>query len=149
MFVPSVKFREVIQLTPLISIDLLIENENGEYLFGLRNNRPAKNKFFVPGGRIRKNESIENAFKRISFIELGKEYDISKSFFNGVWEHFYDDSFFSDVETTHYIVLCYKLKVLKNELYLPDNQHSEYLWISEEQIINFNDIHEYSKNYFL
>ncbi|EMV5311553.1 NUDIX domain-containing protein, partial [Escherichia coli] len=96
MFVPSVKFREVIQLTPLISIDLLIENENGEYLFGLRNNRPAKNKFFVPGGRIRKNESIENAFKRISFIELGKEYDISKSFFNGVWEHFYDDSFFSD-----------------------------------------------------
>ncbi|HGT8289544.1 TPA: GDP-mannose mannosyl hydrolase, partial [Escherichia coli] len=56
MFVPSVKFREVIQLTPLISIDLLIENENGEYLFGLRNNRPAKNKFFVPGGRIRKNE---------------------------------------------------------------------------------------------
>ncbi|EAP2228466.1 GDP-mannose mannosyl hydrolase, partial [Salmonella enterica] len=75
MFIPSDKFREVIKLTPLVSIDILIENENGEYLFGLRNNRPAKNQFFVPGGRIRKSEFIENAFKRISFAELGKEYD--------------------------------------------------------------------------
>ncbi|ECX5062799.1 GDP-mannose mannosyl hydrolase, partial [Salmonella enterica subsp. enterica] len=50
MFIPSDKFREVIKLTPLVSIDILIENENGEYLFGLRNNRPAKNQFFVPGG---------------------------------------------------------------------------------------------------
>ncbi|EEE1104478.1 GDP-mannose mannosyl hydrolase, partial [Salmonella enterica subsp. enterica] len=40
MFIPSDKFREVIKLTPLVSIDILIENENGEYLFGLRNNRP-------------------------------------------------------------------------------------------------------------
>ncbi|EFZ9289881.1 GDP-mannose mannosyl hydrolase, partial [Salmonella enterica subsp. enterica serovar Alachua] len=27
MFIPSDKFREVIKLTPLISIDILIENE--------------------------------------------------------------------------------------------------------------------------
>ncbi|HCB8003312.1 TPA: GDP-sugar hydrolase WbdI, partial [Escherichia coli] len=53
MFITSDKFREIIKLVPLVSIDLLIENENGEYLFGLRNNRPAKNYFFVPGGRIR------------------------------------------------------------------------------------------------
>ncbi|MFT2520332.1 GDP-sugar hydrolase WbdI, partial [Escherichia coli] len=87
-FITSDKFREIIKLVPLVSIDLLIENENGEYLFGLRNNRPAKNYFFVPGGRIRKNESIKNAFKRISSMELGKEYGISGSVFNGVWEHF-------------------------------------------------------------
>ncbi len=47
MFITSDKFREIIKLVPLVSIDLLIENENGEYLFGLRNNRPAKNYFFV------------------------------------------------------------------------------------------------------
>ncbi|EHW02343.1 GDP-mannose mannosyl hydrolase [Escherichia coli DEC8B] len=45
MFITSDKFREIIKLVPLVSIDLLIENENGEYLFGLRNNRPAKNYF--------------------------------------------------------------------------------------------------------
>ncbi|SUH36521.1 Uncharacterised protein [Salmonella enterica subsp. enterica] len=28
------------------------------------------------------------------------------------------ESFFSDADATHYIVLCYKLKVLKNELNL-------------------------------
>ncbi|EGJ9592862.1 GDP-mannose mannosyl hydrolase, partial [Salmonella enterica subsp. enterica serovar Adelaide] len=27
MFIPSDKFREVIKLTPLVSIDILIENE--------------------------------------------------------------------------------------------------------------------------
>ncbi|ELQ0633404.1 GDP-mannose mannosyl hydrolase, partial [Salmonella enterica subsp. enterica serovar Alachua] len=143
MFIPSDKFREVIKLTPLISIDILIENENGEYLFGLRNNRPAKNQFFVPGGRIRKSEFIENAFKRISFAELGKEYDISESLFNGIWEHFYEESFFSDADATHYIVLCYKLKVLKNELNLPADQHCEYIWISEDKISNLNNIHKY------
>lgn len=144
MFITSDKFREIIKLVPLVSIDLLIENENGEYLFGLRNNRPAKNYFFVPGGRIRKNESIKNAFKRISSMELGKEYGISGSVFNGVWEHFYDDGFFSEGEATHYIVLCYTLKVLKSELNLPDDQHREYLWLTKHQINAKQDVHNLS-----
>ena len=58
---------------PLISIDLLVQNEHGEYLLGLRNNRPAQGYWFVPGGRVLKNETLDGAFKRLTFEELGIE----------------------------------------------------------------------------
>lgn len=50
-------FETVVASAPLISIDLLVENEQGQYLLGLRKNRPAQGYWFVPGGRVQKNES--------------------------------------------------------------------------------------------
>ena len=66
-------FETVVASTPLISIDLLVQNEHGEYLLGLRNNRPAQGYWFVPGGRVLKNETLDGAFKRLTFEELGIE----------------------------------------------------------------------------
>lgn len=47
-------FATVVHCAPLISIDLLVQNAQGEYLLGLRNNRPAQGYWFVPGGRVKK-----------------------------------------------------------------------------------------------
>ena len=58
-FLNKQAFTEVIDRTPLVSIDLVVENEKGEILFGLRKNRPAKDYWFVPGGRILKNETLK------------------------------------------------------------------------------------------
>ena len=44
----------------------LIYNGNKEVLPGWRNNLPARNYWFVPGGRIYKDESIRNALLTIS-----------------------------------------------------------------------------------
>jgi len=49
-------FLRVIQNTPLVSIDFIIQNSSGEFLLGKRLNKPAKNFWVVPGGRSRKNE---------------------------------------------------------------------------------------------
>ncbi len=49
-------FKAVVDATPLISIDLLIEKE-GKYLLGKRINKPAKGYFFSFGGRILKNKT--------------------------------------------------------------------------------------------
>ena len=57
---------KIIDATPLISIDLIILNSNDEILLGKRNNRPAKGYWFVPGGRIRKNETLKQALSRIA-----------------------------------------------------------------------------------
>ena len=51
---------------PIIAIDFVIKNEKLEVLMGRRINNPARNFYFVPGGRIFKNEKISNAFERIS-----------------------------------------------------------------------------------
>lgn len=42
MFLSQEAFATVVQSTPLISIDLIVENAQGEFLLGKRNNRPAQ-----------------------------------------------------------------------------------------------------------
>ena len=66
-------FLQIVDSTPLVSIDLILENQQGKVLLGMRNNSPAQGYWFVPGGIIRKNERLYDAFKRISSVELGAE----------------------------------------------------------------------------
>lgn len=56
--------------TPLISIDLIVENERGEFLLGKRTNRPAQGFWFVPGERVQKDETLSDAFERLTLAEL-------------------------------------------------------------------------------
>lgn len=65
MWLSDETFKSVIQHTPLISIDLIVRNEQGEVLLGKRVNAPAKGYWFVPGGRVRKNETLDDAFVRL------------------------------------------------------------------------------------
>ena len=64
-------FRTVVASTPLVSIDLVVRNPQGEVLLGRRLNRPAQGFWFIPGGRIRKNESLNAAFRRLSSSGAG------------------------------------------------------------------------------
>jgi colanic acid biosynthesis protein WcaH len=70
------RFFEAIDAIPLVSIDLILENQHGGILPGRRVNRPAQGYWFVPGGRIRKNEKIAEAIKRISSTEPGSTLSI-------------------------------------------------------------------------
>jgi colanic acid biosynthesis protein WcaH len=76
-------FIEVVKKTPLVSIDLIIKNNLDQVLLGLRNNEPAKGFWFVPGGRILKNELIAEAFERITEEELGISLAYRDSIFFG------------------------------------------------------------------
>ena len=41
-------FKTVVASTPLVSIDLIVRNRQGQVLLGLRTNRPAQGGWFVP-----------------------------------------------------------------------------------------------------
>ena len=58
-------FKTVVDSAPLISIDFLIKKGN-KILLGWKVNKPAQGYFFSIGGRIDKNETIENAMKIIA-----------------------------------------------------------------------------------
>lgn len=149
MWLPDETFKSVIQHTPLISIDLIVRNEKGEVLLGKRVNAPAKGYWFVPGGRVRKNETLDDAFVRLVREELGIESGITRADakFLGVFEHFYDDCVFGDDISTHYIVLGYEISQ-KIELQFPLTQHLSYQLFEEEVILKMDSIHQYTKNYF-
>ena len=142
-------FKTIVANTPLISIDLILLNREGKALLGQRQNRPAQNFWFVPGGRIFKDESFESAFKRITKDELGVEIALSKAKFQGVYEHFYNDNFSGVEFSTHYVVHGYVL-VLDDENYdFPLTQHNAYKSFNVEILLNDQSVHQYTKNYFL
>lgn len=148
MSLPEKVFKDVVASTPLISIDLIVRDTQGKILLGKRTNRPAQGYWFVPGGRILKDESIELAFKRLIIAELGLDFLEEKVSFIGTYQHFYDDNFFDITFSTHYVVLAYQI-VLKNALAsIPNEQHSLYNWFSENELLNDDDVHLHSKWYF-
>jgi colanic acid biosynthesis protein WcaH len=142
-------FAEVVRLTPLISIDLILRNSNGHALLGLRKNEPARGFYFVPGGRILKDERIADAFRRILLNETGVRADISQSTFKGVFEHIYDSNFANRSEFgTHYIVLAYEITQPFDDVRV-DSQHSAFEWWDDERIRASRVVHENTRAYFL
>lgn len=80
---------------------------------GRRINEPAKGTWFVPGGRIYKNEDLEDAFRRISNDELGVELTIIQAHLFGAFTHKYQTNALGAAGvTTHYVVLAYDLGIL-------------------------------------
>ncbi len=143
-------FANVISATPLVSIDLIVETPQGEVLLGLRSNPPAQHCWFVPGGRIRKNETIAAAFCRLVQNELGCELHLGQASFLGVYEHFYNNDFSGKTgATTHYVVLAYRLQIEPEVLHLPSEQHDQYAWMTPEQIANHPQVHVNTQVYFL
>ncbi|ANE62943.1 MULTISPECIES: GDP-mannose mannosyl hydrolase [Enterobacteriaceae] len=138
----------VVRYAPLISIDLIIENEYGEFLLGKRCNRPAQGYWFVPGGRIYKNETFKQAFCRITEKEIGVKIDIKLGAFYGVWQHFYKDNFSTENFSTHYVVIAFKIKLLLSNIQLPKLQHDEWKWFSPELALTCNEVHENTRAYF-
>ena len=62
--IPREEYLNIIKNTQINSVDMIIFNNEGEVLLGKRNNEPAKNTWFVPGGKIQKFETLEQATKR-------------------------------------------------------------------------------------
>ena len=137
-------FKTVIISTPLISIDLLVKKDN-KILLGKRINKPAQGYLFSIGGRVYKNEAIDNAMMRIAKNELNIELKLTPRFI-GVFEHFYDDSIYQDV-STHYVNLAYEIEI-EEILNLPNEQHNEYQWLTIDELLESKRVHKHVKDYF-
>ena len=137
-------FMTVVDSTPLVSIDILLKRDH-KILLGRRLNKPAQGYFFSIGGRIHKNETIDNAIARVALKELNI-YLKSTPDFIGVFKHFYDNSMYSNV-STHYVNLAYEYEVdeIPN---LPTQQHTEYQWFSINGLLESKEVHKYTKDYF-
>ena len=142
-------FQTIVDKTPLISIDLIVRDDSGRILLGQRLNRPAQNYWFVPGGRILKDESLACAFKRLTQNELGQTFNIDDGELLGPYDHFYDDYVFGTDVSTHYVAIAYVLKVSNALDALPvGEQHGGYRWFDIESIKNEEKVHLHSKWYF-
>lgn len=149
MFLDKETFQTVVRSAPLVSIDFVIMNSQQQVLLGLRSNRPAKGYWFVPGGRILKDESMADAFRRLSNAELGVSVEIGDAELLGAYEHFYTDNFSGSDFSTHYVVLGYHFICDLALNSLPDAQHQQYRWCDVEALLADDQVHGNTKAYFL
>jgi colanic acid biosynthesis protein WcaH len=142
-------FAHVIRHAPLVSIDIVLRDSQGYALLGLRVNEPAKGKYFVPGGVIRKNETIRDAFARILKVEIGIRSSLDDATFLGVFEHFYETNRSGNPEYgTHYVVLTYEIILPERPFIEIDSQHSHVRWMSKADILSAENVHPHTKAYF-
>jgi colanic acid biosynthesis protein WcaH len=149
MKIDKKKALEIIGATPLVSIDLVIRNPSNKFLLGKRVNRPAMGYWFVPGGRIFKNETINQALKRISEVELGQDLSTKAHSLLGAYDHIYEDNFLNVKGiNTHYVVLAFVIALQQEIEVKSDEQHTELKWWEVDKLLQDQSVHQNTKVYF-
>ena len=154
------KYIQAIELTQIVSIDLIILNKQAdstEILVGKRVNEPAKDTWFVPGGRVYKNEILEDAIKRVSKMELGYEINYDETEKLGIYDHIYSNNFGNikddngNMINTHYVVIalvcCLETDKLDFEQF--KEQHDDCKLMSIDELLERDDVHKYTEKYAL
>lgn len=146
-------FLFVVDKAPLVAVDLVVIRDMKEILLGRRNNRPAQGFWFVPGGRIRKNETMHVALERVAETELGLGEAIRQGRLFaepfGAFEHFYSDCFAGECGvSTHYVVLGHRLNVPAGfEPPRFDAQHADLRWWPIDEALGSDTVHRFTKDY--
>ena len=151
---PAPQFAAACEALPLVSIDLVLTDDAERLLLGLRRNAPARDWWFTPGGRIRKNEPLASARRRIAAEELGlPEIAVRRATLMGAWDHFYPDSAFDPGISTHYVNLALWLPLDPDEiaaLTLPagdGEQHAAWQWMPLRQAEHDAGVHAHVRAY--
>lgn len=150
------KYLQALSLTQVVSIDLIVKNSQGKVLVGKRKNKPAQGYFFVPGGRIYKNETIPQGIERLAEMELGISLKNFTHNFLCISDHIYPDNFLGAVDSeqkpvgTHYLCIGVELDLNKSRMdeKIFSDQHSAMNWLTQEEILSRKDVHPNTKLYF-
>jgi colanic acid biosynthesis protein WcaH len=126
---------------PIPSVDLVVVH-NGGVVLGRRTNDPARGEWFVPGGRVRKGDTLSDSVHRVARDELGVDVTISARL--GAYTHLYETSDIDGVESKHYVANGFVVDPSDDPLTTaPDAQHAELRLFRERP----DDCHEYVSAY--
>lgn len=126
--IPAERYKMILDVMPIVCIDSVIVNANREYLLVKRNNHPLKGEYWLPGGRLLKNETLREAVIRKMNQELGIAVEIDRllGFFETVFKK-------TSIDVTggfHAVSFVFLLKPLQEKIVL-DNQSSSWKWFKE------------------
>ncbi len=113
------QYNKIKTLNPIPTVDLLVTHKD-RLLLMLRNNKPAKDQWFTPGGRILKDEPLEETVKRVLKEETGLHpTTITQiSTISHIWPQ------------AHTVTTIYKVQVGTDEVKM-NEEHRDYKWVKE------------------
>ena len=92
MFIEDTLYREILNVMPIPTVDILFLSLENKILLGKRDNEPLPWIYYIPGGRVNKWETSLETAKRKAKEELGIDIDVKKlsieaesPIFNSVW----------------------------------------------------------------
>lgn len=121
LLIPDEKYKEIIALMPIVCIDVAIEFNN-KILLIRRKNEPAAGQWWLPGGRLHKNETLENCALRKAIEETGLYCKL------GPMIHYSSTIF----ETVHSVNFVYLLFANSDKVKLDDTS-VDYKWVSQDE----------------
>ena len=132
-------YQTIVASMPIVCVDLLIRNSIGHVLLLKRSNSPAKEQWWLPGGRVYMNELMSDAAKRKALEECGLllNYAVKQ---RGTYELFFHEggSNFHSITTLFEIDWNGSL-----EVHL-DDQSKEFIWIDPQAKDKYN-LHSFVK----
>ena len=106
-------YSRIKEIMPIPTVDLV--THRGRLLLMLRNNEPAKDQGFTPGGRILRGETIDETVRRVLQEETGLTPE--KITRIGIMEHIWP--------MTHTVTILHRVDIADNTVTMND-EHSDY-----------------------
>ena len=122
-FIEKEKYKEILELMPILTVDGIVMR-NGKVLLVKRKNKPLKGKYWTPGGRVYKGETLKKAFIRKIKEETGINVRIISLV--GFYEDFYPDNHWN-IDTVHTVSAVFLATSDTDKVKL-DGQSSGYKW---------------------
>ena len=139
-------FKFLVRSAPLASVDVCVL-VGEKLLLGKRKREPLREKWFTPGGCVRKGERWQDAVVRVSRSELGVQINPYDLVGMGSWDQFYDHSVCGDKVPTHYVTRAHALFLREYPDINLDEQHSEFRWVALAEISSGAEFSVYLKDY--
>ena len=115
-------YKRIIELMPICCVDIVLKDSNKIYLFK-RAYEPAKNEWWLIGGRILKDEHLNEAVIRKAKEEIGVDVKILKMI--GLYETFFPNSKFDTkkkITSVHSISICFLVELKHKNFKLKLNE---------------------------
>jgi colanic acid biosynthesis protein WcaH len=107
--IPVEDYKKIIASMPILCIDIIIENQDEQYLLLKRANEPLKGDWWVIGGRVLKGETLMEAAIRKLKEEVGIEgLDLRV---HGIYEDFFDKNALDVDSLYHTVSVVFKTKL--------------------------------------
>lgn len=123
--IPAEIYKKILENVPIPCVDLVVHHK-GKVLLLLRNDEPAKGKWWLPGGRVHKNEKLKDAAFRKVREETGLNVSVEKRI--GVYETMFGKSPFGT--GVHNVTVGFLVKVTDKKLQIRlDRTSKNFRWI--------------------
>lgn len=119
MWIEDSCYRLILEKMPIPTVDAVVCFE-GKFLLLKRNNPPVKGEWWVPGGRIRKGEALEDAVRREVLEETGLKCKVIRQV--GVINQLFPEC--------HTVSVYYLVEATSSEVRI-NEEHSAYRWFTK------------------